>query len=543
MTAEVTRASTYARNGAHRTPRERRELIGTGMPKAAGKALHALAHLRVWQWRQALWDVRTTQLKQLRTIVGLAAQTEFGRGHGFASIRNHADYARAVPLSDYDGHLPWLERMRTGESDILVPGFVENWGKSAGSSNRRREKILPITDLQVRHQQRGGMDVLAAYLMGSGDRSFTDGFGMSIFPSILQTHQDVIRMSSNPALMATRMPAISRRMTLPSRDLLVIADLEEKLTRIADRYLDHDVRSLMGTTCWFSVLFAKVLEAAQRRGDDVKTVSEIWPNLSVLFGGGVPADPYRPLIRRLFGRDLILLDTYNATEGGILAATDMSSGRAERGMTLVPHRGVFFEFVPVEDLGKPSPRRVPVWEVKKDQVYSIAVTTSSGLYAYQLGDFVRFTSVSPPRLEFAGRANGCLSLTQELMTQVELEDAVAAAVAAVPSVTVDWGVGADVGVDGTSKSRYVVFVEFAPDGAPSDLGAFGRAFDESLRKQNRAYREHRANDVAILLPRVVKVPQGTTKAFLSEVTRGNVQGKFPRILDEERVAIMERLVR
>jgi hypothetical protein len=540
MNVEATGA-TFAGGGHRRSPG--RPLIGTGMPRAAGKALHALAHLRVWQWRQALWDVRATQLRQLRTITSLAAQTEFGRAHGFSSIRTHADYARAVPLSDYDGHLPWLERMRTGERDVLVPGFVENYGKSAGSSNRRREKILPITDLQVQQQQRGGMDVLAGYLLGSGDRSFTSGFGMSIFPSILQTHEGVIRMSSNPALMATRMPAIGKRIYLPSRDLLVVEDLEDKLTRVAQRYLDHDVRSVMATTCWFSVLFAKVLEAAQRRDANVKTVSEIWPNLSVLFGGGVPAEPYRPLIRRLFGRDVVLIDTYNATEGGILAATDMSAGRVERGMTLVPHRGVFFEFVPVEDLGKPNPRRVPAWEVQKDQVYSIAVTTSSGLYGYQLGDFVRFVSVSPPRLEFAGRASGCLSLTQELMTQVELEDAVAAAIAAVPSVTVDWGVGADVGVDGTSKSRYELFVEFTPDGAPSDLDAFGRAFDESLRKQNRAYREHRTNDVAIVLPRVVSVPRGTTKAFLSEVTGGNVQGKFPRILDEERLEIMKRLVR
>jgi hypothetical protein len=431
--------------------------------------------------------------------------------------------------------------MKAGARDVLVAGFVENWGKSAGSSNRRREKILPISETQIKHQQRGGMDALASYLMGTGDRTYTEGFNLSVFPSILQTHEGVIRMSSNPALMATRMPAIGKRFYLPARDILVLSDLEEKLTRIADRYLHHDVRSVMATTCWFSVLFSKVIDAAQRRGDPVTTVSEVWPNLSVLFGGGVSAEPYRPLIRRLLGRDVELVDTYNATEGGILALTDLT--RRARGMTVMPHHGVFFEFIPVEDLGKPSPRRVPLWAVKLDQVYSIAVTTTSGLYGYQLGDFVRFVSLAPPRLEFAGRASGVLSLTQELMTQVEIEDAMAEAIAAVPAVTVDYGAGAEVGVGGTSKSRYLLFVEFTAGGAPSDGDAFVRAFDASLRKQNRAYREHRENDVAILVPKLVVLPAGTTKAFLAEVTSGNLQGKFPRILDDEKVGIVQRMLR
>jgi hypothetical protein len=166
------------------------------------------------------------------------------------------------------------------------------------------------------------------------------------------------------------------------------------------------------------------------------------------------------------------------------------------------------------------------------------VTTVSGLYAYELGDIVRFPSVSPPRIEFMGRVSGCLSLTQELMTHLEIEQAVASAVAAVPCRTLDFAAAGEVGVGGTAKARYLLFVEFSAGTEPADLRAFAAAFDEALCKQNRVYREHRQNEVALMPARVVLLKAGGASRFLEEITRGNVQGKFPRILDEARKEIL-----
>jgi hypothetical protein len=149
---------------------------------------------------------------------------------------------------------------------------------------------------------------------------------------------------------------------------------------------------------------------------------------------------------------------------------------------------------------------------------------------------VRFTSLSPHRVEFVGRLSGCLSVTQELTTHVEIERAVAHAAEKVPCRTLDFGAGADVGVEGSAKSRYALFVEFDPGAPPADLAAFAAAFDEGMCKENRVYREHRTSEVAILAPRVVPLVPGGAKRFMDEVTRGNVQGKFPRILDDQRKA-------
>jgi hypothetical protein len=353
-----------------------------------------------------------------------------------------------------------------------------------------------------------------------------------------------VLITTNPALQSIKMPVIARVCQLPERDIREIADYDKKLERIADRYLDFDVRAVAGTTCWFSILFDKLLAAARRRGRRARSVSELWPNLRVLLGGGVSADPYLPVIRERVGRDdVVLVDTYNATEGGIYACSDHSG---EPGMLMIPDRGVFFEFVPIEEVSDLEgmgqwPRRVPLWGVETGKLYAIHVTTVSGLYSYRLVDLVRFTSTDPLRIEFAGRIGGCLSTTQELMTHVEIERAVEYALARVPARTVDYGCGADVGVDGTARSRYVLFVEFDGE-APRDLAAFAAAFDEALCQQNRVYREHRKDDVGIFPPEVVPLPRGSVKRFMEEIGNTSVQTKFPRILDDEKKRILRSYV-
>jgi hypothetical protein len=166
------------------------------------------------------------------------------------------------------------------------------------------------------------------------------------------------------------------------------------------------------------------------------------------------------------------------------------------------------------------------------------VTSASGLYAYELGDIVRFPAVTPLRIEFVGRLGGCLSITQELTTHVEIERAVAHAAAACACTTLDFGAAADVGVDGSAKSRYSLFVEFQDGGRPSSMTAFADAFDRGLCDQNRVYREHRQGEVALLAPVVVPLASGGARRFLEQITGGNVQGKFPRIVDETKKKLL-----
>jgi hypothetical protein len=511
-----------------------RSLISSPYPRFLGRALRTAARIQVHSWDHALRDVRRAQEATLRELVHHARGTEFGRAHGFDRVRDYETFARRVPVGDYDSFSPYIDRMRAGERNILVPEFVRYFGNSSGSSNAGKSKFLPISERQIRFQRRAGADAVMRYLRESGDDGLFSGFTLGLFPPTTMRREGPTLVTSNPALMATKMPPLTRPVYLPEDDVRKIANYEEKLEAIAARYLQHDVRAVTGTTCWFTLLFEKVLSVARARGRDARSVTEIWPNLRVLFGGGVAAAAYLPVIRRLVGReDVTLIDTYNATEGGVYAASDVAGD----GLLMLPHRGVFFEFLPIDSNGS-ARARVPLWGVAPDRAYSIVVTTASGLYAYELGDIVRFRNVDPLRIEFVGRLGGCLSVTQELTTHVEIEKAVAHAASSCACTTLDFGAGADVGVDGSAKSRYALFVEFQDGGEPKDLNAFAAAFDRGLCNQNRVYREHRQQEVALLPPVVVPLASGGARRFLEQVTGGNVQGKFPRIVDDAKKRLL-----
>jgi hypothetical protein len=501
-----------------------------------GPVAWAAARARVAQWDRKARAPEAVQVETLRSHCKAAARTEFGRAHRLDEVSTYADFCARVPLRTYADFEPQLERMRAGERDVLWPGLIRYFGNSSGTSHTRaNSKFLPISDEQVKWQQKAGMDCLARYLVTYGDRAFTGGFILALMPpSNLKRHGDVMT-ASNPGIMQLHAPALARALVLPKADVRDIENYDQKLTAIAEHYLDHDVRALTGTTCWFSILFDRVLAAARARGRRANTVSDIWPNLRVLLGGGVFAEPYRPIIAERFGRPLPIIDTYNATEGGIFAASDRKDDDA---MLVLPDRGVFFEFVARADHGKPDAKRLALWEVVPGVDYSVVVTTCSGLFGYYIGDFVRFTSVFPHRLVFAGRASGMLSITQELMTQIEIERAVAAARESVPCAIVDFSAAAEIGSAATGKGRYLFFVEF--ERVPRDLDEFAAAIDRELCAQNRVYREHRAADVAILAPKIVPLVRGATERFMEALGHTSVQNKFPRIVDDRRRDLLRR---
>lgn len=478
------------------------KLKSLGAEGITNPAIRALARARVAQWDRHAKNPKKVQLATLLKHCQTAAQTEFGRAHGLDRIRSYEDFKAQVPLRSYAEFEPYLERMRQGARDVLWPGLIPFYGQSSGSSNTAAQhKFLPISLEQIGWQKKAGFDLIARYLMITGDKNFTGGYALGLFPpSVLTPAAPGVQVGSNPGIMLRHVPPPAKWVTLPRPPVRDIINYDEKLTAIAETYLHHDVRSIGGTTCWFSVFFDRLLKTAHSRGMNVSTIGEIWPNLRVLFGGGVHAEPYRKIIQERVGHPVMIMDNYNATEGGIFSATDR---RDDPGMLMVPDRGVFFEFVPRAEHGKPNATRVPLWEVEPNVDYSVALTTSSGLFGYYIGDFVRFTSTFPHRMEFAGRASGVLSLTQELTSFIEIERSFTAACQEFSCSLVDYAASSEVGVDDSGKGRYVFFAEFERE--PKDLSAFTQAVDRELCNQNRVYREHRAGNVAILAPRMVRL--------------------------------------
>jgi hypothetical protein len=500
----------------------------------AGPAMWAAAQLRVARWNAVMKSPRKLREAQERTLlehVRASKQTEFGRAHDFGRIRSHEDFAQRVPTRTYADFEPFFERMRRGERDVLYPGLLYYWGQSSGSSETAaKNKFLPISREQIRWQKLASFDIVARYLTLWGDRAYPGGYVLGLFPPSTIDKQGPVGITTNPGLMQLHIPYPAKLLQLPKVPIRDIPTYQEKLEAMAEAYIDYDVSTLTGTACWFSVFFDHVLAAARRRQMQVEHIQDIWPNLRVLFGGGVPAEPYRKLIEERVGRPVAVTENYSATEGGFFAITD---SRSDASMLMLPDRGVFFEFVPRSD---PQATRVPLWEVETGVDYSVILTTSSGLFAYAIGDYIRFDRTFPHRMQFVGRTAGVLSLTQELTTTLEIERAVAHASRTADSTSVDFAASCEVGVAGTSKGRYVLLIEF--DKEPRDTSAFAEAFDDELRAQNRVYREHRKGDVAILAPRVVPLTRGATKQFMRDLAQDSFQQKFPRILASEKSELL-----
>lgn len=505
-----------------------------------GRALWAAARVRVSSWDKLAASrerLREVQLSTLMSHVRKAERTEFGRAHGFSEIHSAEEFQKRVPLRSYADFEPQLARMRKGEKDVLWPGLIPYYGQSSGTSHTAaKNKFLPISMEQIRWQQKAGFDVTSRYLMLTGDTGLTAGFILALLPPSVIKKEGPVGIASNPGIMQLHLPRLSRPLAIPKAPVRDIENYSNKLDQIAATYLDYDVRGITGTSCWFSIFFDRLIAAAKAKGRDVKLVKDVWPNLKVCFGGGVSAESYRQIIDDRVGRHTVLMDNYNATEGGIFAVTYSFK---DDSLLVIPDRGVYFEFVKRGTEQDPKAPRVSLCDVEVDVDYSVVLTTCSGLFAYQIGDYVRFSSTFPHKLRFAGRASGVLSLTQELMTQLEIERAVGAATAATESSPVEFAAGPEVGVGGTAKGRYLVFVEF--ERPPKDYNEFARLLDQSLCEQNRVYREHRQADVAILAPEVVPLQRGTTRRFMEALGQSSVQQKFPHILDEQRGRLMKSL--
>jgi hypothetical protein len=239
----------------------------------------------------------------------------------------------------------------------------------------------------------------------------------------------------------------------------------------------------------------------------------------------VPAEAYRSIINARVGGHAVLVDAYNATEGGTFAVTDRDGDDA---MLVIPDRGVFFEFVPCADHGRPNAARVPLARVEPNVEYSVALSTASGLFGYLIGDVVRFTSVFPHRLVFSGRVGGEISIAHEMTTARQIEIAVRAASEKHSCTVVEFAASAEVSAGATGVGRYLLFVEF--ERAPADLESFARDVDHGLSEENRLYRKHRTHDVGILPLAVVSLARGATQSFAEAVGRQGLQQKFPRIV-------------
>jgi hypothetical protein len=476
-------------------------------------------------------DAVAMQEIELRALLAKAARTAFGRDHGFGAIRTVAEFQKRVRLRRYEDF--WAEYWQGDFPQVVdrtwpgrVPYFALTSGTSTGTT-----KYIPCSRAMVRSNARAAIDVVVHHLANRPQSRLFGGKSFMLGGSTdLTTLAPGVRAGDLSGIATATMPPWARLWSFPPRDLALIADWEEKVARMAPLSLDADIRALSGTPSWVLIFFDKL---AALRPDSGGRLAALYPNLELLVHGGVNFAPYRHRFETLLeGGHAELREVYAASEG-FVALADRAP---EDGLRLIVDNGLFFEFVPVEELTAPEPTRHWLATAELGVDYALVLSNCAGAWSYVLGDTVKLVNRTPPRLVITGRTSYMLSAFGEHLDDAEIERAVAGAADSIGCSVSDYAVGPIYPEGPGALGRHLFLVEFAervPD-APA-LAAFAETLDKALLAENDDYRAHRSGGFGLAAPELRALAPGAFAAWMKERGKLGGQHKVPRIVTDAKL--------
>lgn len=484
---------------------------------------------------RATADPIGSQERLLRRLLRTARDTEWGKRYGFADLAEAPDvvaaYRDRVPLHDYDAYRADVQRVRQGASDVFWPGRIRHFAVSSGTASAG--KVIPLSPETLRSTRDFTLGMAVRYALGTGRYGWIGGRLLTVpgrvEPDLGGPGTWVGEVSG---LMYLRAPWLVRRFKQAvHRDVLFADGWDRKLRMIADRTCRMDIRAIAMVPSWAVVLFPLVVQRYNElTGSRATCVRDVWPNLGVFFSGAVALSSYEDLMREQIGGDgpMDFVESYGASEG----LFSSQSHPDERDMLLHLDTGVYYEFIRMDD-GAAQPRRFSLAEVEPDVRYRIQVTTHSGLWAYGVGDVIRFTGTDPYRIVVAGRTSEMLDRYGEAVFGEEARVALEKACAETGAHARDYHI-ASVPPAGGRMPRHQWLVEF--DQPPADPQQFLQVIDAHLQSVNRHYVIRRECG-AFEFPDLVPLPPGTFFRWLRETRdRVGAQTKVPRMSEQRTIA-------
>jgi hypothetical protein len=474
--------------------------------------------------RVELLDHLTAAVQQetLLRLVYHCRNTWFGHDHDFAGIRTIADYQQRVPLRDYEAFWKdfWQPAFPT-LTDVTWPERIPYFALSSGTTGGT-SKYIPVSREMVSSNRRAALTTLALYLAAHSDarlfrgRLFFLGGCTDLVP-LAQTGEPVLAGDLS-GIAAREVSSVLRPYTFPPADLALLNDWEHKVQALAEQSASLPITAVGGVPSWLLVLFDRLKRVTGR-----EHIADIWPTLRLVIHGGTKFDPYRNLFCREIGNDDVrFLETYACSEG-FVAAEDPRYDL----LRLIPDHGIFFEFVPVEDLDQVKPARHTTINLEIGVQYAVVLTTCAGLWSYVVGDTVCFERREPPLFRFTGRTKYFLSAFGEHLISDEVEKAVATAAAATQASVSDFHVGPMFPDRASASGRHRYLIEFVQP--PADLDQFAAELDAELCRLNDDYRAHRGGDLTLERPEVCQVPRGGFANWLRSQGKLGGQHKVPRM--------------
>lgn len=481
------------------------------------KKLARKAVKKVQKWANNPVD---TQQKVFKNLIESAKKTQFGQDHEFDQIRNHADYVKRVPIRDYEGLRPYVEKAVAGEADVLWPEKPLYFAKTSGTTSGI--KYIPISKASMPNHINGAKNALYFYIYNTGDASFVNGKLIFLQGSPVLSDTNGVATGRLSGIVAHYVPSYLQKNRLPSWDTNCIDDWETKVDAIVEETYSVDMRLIGGIPPWVSMYYEKLIEKSGKK------VGELFPNLSLFVYGGVNFEPYRKKLEDLVGRSLPSVELYPASEG-FFAFQDQPD---QKGMLLQLDSGMFYEFVPAEKFFDDNPPRLTIGEVDINTNYVMLVSSNAGLWAYNIGDTVMFTDLKPFRVVVTGRIKHFISAFGEHVIGKEVEEAMNKTTHGTDVGVSEFTVAPQVNPSG-GLPHHEWFVEFTKP--PKNIEKFAAQLDEALCQQNTYYKD--LIDGKILRPLVLhSLPQGSFERYMKRIGKLGGQNKVPRLTNDRKIA-------
>jgi hypothetical protein len=481
-----------------------------------------------------LWATRPveTQQKVFEELIKQAKNTQFGQDHHFDTIKSTLDFAHQVPIRDYEDLKPYIEKVVKGEENILWKGKPLYFAKTSGTTSGA--KYIPLTAESMPYHIEAARNAILHYIYETGNASFVDGKMIFLQGSPILSEKNGVKLGRLSGIVAHFVPKYLQKNRMPSWETNCIEDWETKVNAIVEETYNQDMTVISGIPSWVQMYFEKL---SQKGG---KSVGEVFKNFNLFIYGGVNYEPYRAKFENLIGRKVDSIELFPASEG-FFAYQD---SQHEKGMLLLLNSGIFYEFIkstefytnPESRSFGTGPRRYTIGEVELGVNYVLIISTNAGLWGYNIGDTVQFTSLMPYRVIVSGRIKHYISAFGEHVIGKEVESALKEAIIGTDIRINEFTVAPQIDPPQGGLPYHEWFIEFDSEasGEPNNLDVFATSIDNAMRKQNIYY-----DDLIVghVLRKVVitKVAKNGFQDYMKSIGKLGGQNKIPRLSNDRKI--------
>lgn len=488
------------------------------LKSVSAKIFSKIVALRIQKWAK---NPVETQQKVFEKLISEAKNTAFGKDHDFKNITSFEDFAAKVPIRDYEELKPYVERVVSGEENILWPGKPLYFAKTSGTTSGA--KYIPLTKESMPHHIEAARNAILCYINETGNADFVDGKMIFLQGSPEMQEKNGIKLGRLSGIVAHYVPAYLQKNRLPSWETNCIENWETKVDAIVEETKSEDMTVISGIPSWVQMYFERL---QQNTG---KKVGGLFKNFNLFIYGGVNFEPYRAKFENLIGRKVDSIELFPASEG-FFAFQD---SQKEKGMLLLLNSGIFYEFVEASSFFDENPKRLTIGEVEIGINYVMIISTNAGLWAYNLGDTVQFTSTKPYRVIVSGRIKHFISAFGEHVIGKEVEEAMNKAISKFNFSITEFTVAPQITPSEEKLPYHEWLVEF--ENAPDDLQKVAEFLDAEMQRQNSYYFD--LIEGKVLQPlKISSLKKDSFQEFMKSEGKLGGQNKVPRLSNDRKIA-------